>query len=349
MSRIQIFARAAGVSVLAALVFAMLPVASALADTTIGQTGTPASTTYWFGGDEIVSPGYLVPTGGGTIISLQTQSGDCNTSFGFAQGTYDLQVLRPEGNNQYLVLGDSGNHTDQCDGQLHSYPVNIRVQAGDVLGVYVVTNWEGALSGSSSLQNGFIPEPAVGQVFTADSAFPYFLRADESATLITDSDLTLAQPSDVTVDATSPAGAAVTYPTPAASDEDLATVTVQCAPASGSTFAIGDTTVTCTATDTDGDTNSPVQVTFNVHVKGAADQLSDLYTATRGLGSGTSLVTKVAAVESYLTSGDTTDACGTLRAFINQVQGQSGRSMPASTATTLVSSAQQIEAVIGCG
>jgi hypothetical protein len=38
-----------------------------------------------------------------------------------------------------------------------------------------------------------------------------------------DSDLALAQPGNVTVDATSPAGAVVTYAKPAASDESLAT------------------------------------------------------------------------------------------------------------------------------
>src|SRR5262249_1749068 len=48
-----------------------------------------------------------------------------------------------------------------------------------------------------------------------------------------------AVPPDVTLDATSPAGALVAYNNPAASDESLATVTVNCLPASGSTFAIG--------------------------------------------------------------------------------------------------------------
>jgi hypothetical protein len=86
--------------------------------------------------------------------------------------------------------------------------------------------------------------------------------------LVTDSDLALAVPSDQTVHATGPRGATVTYMA-MATDENLATVSVNCSPASGSTFAIGTTTVTCTATDTDGDANSPVQMTFNVHVKRA--------------------------------------------------------------------------------
>jgi hypothetical protein len=164
-----------------------------------------------------------------------------------------------------------------------------------------------------------------------------------------DSDLTLDQPSNVTGKATSTAGAKVTYTNPAAHDEDLSTVSVNCLPASGSTFAIGDTTVTCTASDSDGDTNSPAQTTFTVHVKGASEQLSDLATAVQGVGAGTSLADQVASVQSDLSSGEKADACGTLGAFINTVKGQQrgGRIAPG-TATMLISTAQRIEAVIGC-
>jgi hypothetical protein len=166
--------------------------------------------------------------------------------------------------------------------------------------------------------------------------------------IVTDADLSLAQPSDVTVNATSPLGAVVHYSNPAATDEDLSTVTVSCLPASGSTFAIGDTKVTCTATDTDGDANSPVTKTFTVHVRGAAEQLADLAKAVKGVGPGTSLADKVAAAQAYLAAGDKTDACGTLNAFINEVRAQSGKSIPPSTASSLIASARQVEAVIGC-
>jgi hypothetical protein len=167
-----------------------------------------------------------------------------------------------------------------------------------------------------------------------------------------DHDLALAQPSDLTganaVNATSPAGAVVTYTNPVASDESLSTVTVSCLPASGSTFAIGDTTVTCTATDTDGDKNSPVQNSFNVHVKGAAEQLSDLANAVTGVGPGTSLADKVASVQSDLAANDTGDACGTLNAFINEVNAQTGKHIKADMAASLIDAAQRIEAVIPC-
>lgn len=59
------------------------------------------------------------------------------------------------------------------------------------------------------------------------------------------------QLSDVTVDATSDAGAVVTF-TPVATDAVDGDVGVVCTPASGSTFAIGTTTVQCTASDSRG-------------------------------------------------------------------------------------------------
>ena len=52
----------------------------------------------------------------------------------------------------------------------------------------------------------------------------------------------------MTAEATGPDGAVVTF-TATATDTSTATSTPTCAPASGSTFALGPTTVTCTATD----------------------------------------------------------------------------------------------------
>lgn len=102
-------------------------------------------------------------------------------------------MLRPLGAGQYLVLDDTGNQTDPCDGQRHSYPVDIQVRAGDVIGVYVVStsanpdvpsDWQGLLnttSGSLNFTSG-IAEPAVGATVT----LPLHATAtvDESATLV---------------------------------------------------------------------------------------------------------------------------------------------------------------------
>ncbi len=61
------------------------------------------------------------------------------------------------------------------------------------------------------------------------------------------------------------AGAAVTWTAPTATDIVDAAPSVACLPASGSTFAVGSTTVTCTATDASGNTATgsfAVRVTY---------------------------------------------------------------------------------------
>ena len=152
-------------------------VTAATAGTTIGQAGTPSNAFAFNSGVEEVPDGYVVPAGRWVVGSLNTQAaGAC-----FVTGVYNLQVLRPLGGGQYTVLGDTGHQTDPCDGQLHSYPVNIPVQAGDVLGVYVVSVWQGLLSGGGRTFT-FQPEPMVGDTVTASSHVSGF-TVDESATL----------------------------------------------------------------------------------------------------------------------------------------------------------------------
>lgn len=66
---------------------------------------------------------------------------------------------------------------------------------------------------------------------------------------------TITCPADMTVEATSPAGAEVTF-TPIARDDRDPFPIVSCTPPSGSTFPLGTTTVTCTATDASGNSAS---------------------------------------------------------------------------------------------
>ena len=68
---------------------------------------------------------------------------------------------------------------------------------------------------------------------------------------------------DVTAFATSAAGAVVAYTLPTATDIVDGSVAVSCAPVSGSSFAIGTTTVNCSATDAAGNTGTS---SFNVIV-----------------------------------------------------------------------------------
>jgi hypothetical protein len=79
-------------------------------------------------------------------------------------------------------------------------------------------------------------------------------------------------PANIEKAATSPAGAEVTYTNPTATDIVDGTVPVMCAPASGSTFAIGETTVTCTATDSHGNT---AEASFKVTITAFAFEFKE--------------------------------------------------------------------------
>jgi hypothetical protein len=165
---------------------------------------------------------------------------------------------------------------------------------------------------------------------------------------IADSDLHIGSHAPVTVNATSPAGAVVTYVAPAATDhDDPAPPPVTCSPAPGASFRIGRTAVTCSATDPD-DSNSPQSTEFTVTVLGAPAQLTQLARAVKGVGPGTSLADKVMQARSYLASGHIADTCGMLGAFVNEVKAQSGITIPPVTARKLIADARRIRAVLAC-
>ena len=74
---------------------------------------------------------------------------------------------------------------------------------------------------------------------------------------------TLSQPADLVVEAAGPTGAMVSYAAPTATDLVDPTPTVACVPISGTTFGLGVTSVTCTATDAAG---NQAQASFDVTV-----------------------------------------------------------------------------------
>ncbi|MHB8575667.1 MAG: HYR domain-containing protein [Dehalococcoidia bacterium] len=128
--------------------------------------------------------------------------------------------------------------------------------------------------------------PASGSTFAVGATTVKCVASDSDDTpssvqstfkvTVTDSDLALKNvPADITTPATSDNGAAVTYTPPTASDEGGQSPPASCIPASGSTFAVGTTTVTCSASAADGDdSNSPVSATFKVTVTQASTSLT---------------------------------------------------------------------------
>lgn len=144
------------------------------------------------------------------------------------------------------TLDDRNNLSPQWINTDASAPVTHLV---DITGILVMTG------DVTTFTNTFGPSSNVALTFVATAP-------------CTDNDLGLTGvPGNISVAATGPSGAVVTYTPPTATDEGGGTpsATVMCSPASGSTFPIGTTTVTCTATDGD-DTNSPVTASFTVTV-----------------------------------------------------------------------------------
>lgn len=149
------------------------------------------------------------------------------------------------------------------------------------------------------------------------------------------------------VDATSPLGALVTaYPVSASDPDPGDAPSITCSPATPNQFAIGGTTVSCYATDQA--TNSTTSQSFTVHVKGATEQLDDLAAAVQGIHTGNSLSEKLANAKQDVVQGNTSAACGTLGAFVNEASAQRGKKIPAAQADQLIAGAQRVQAVIGC-
>ena len=77
--------------------------------------------------------------------------------------------------------------------------------------------------------------------------------------------------------------------------------------------------VACMASDTAG---NAANASFDVHVKGADEQLDDLTAALDGVGPGSSLGDKLTTAHAALDAGDVGDACGSLAAFAQAISAQ---------------------------
>jgi Tol biopolymer transport system component len=163
---------------------------------------------------------------------------------------------------------------------------------------------------------------------------------------------TLELPGPITVDATSPAGANVSFAVSAADAVDP-NPTVACSRTSGTVFPIGITVVSCTATDHAGNTSTG---SFAVTVVGARAQVERLLqevTTSPGPSSlqRTILRTLVQSVLNGFGSANPLQhgiSCATLATFRILVGAWSGHPIPPTLADKWRADARRIEAVLNC-
>lgn len=170
--------------------------------------------------------------------------------------------------------------------------------------------------------------------------------------IVADSDLQfVGTPGHVIADATSPDGAIVTFDTPKVSDGTKSPPAAECGSAtgleSGSGFPIGDTTVTCKASDLD-DTPSTVTLAFVVTVNGPLAQLNTLLRVVTPLRHGQELREANIAAIHYLTNGDVERTDIMLQALTQETRIQSGWVLKPQLAAFILDSAARIQGVLFC-
>jgi Calx-beta domain-containing protein/HYR domain-containing protein len=162
----------------------------------------------------------------------------------------------------------------------------------------------------------------------------------------------LVLPGTKSENATSSVGAFVNY-TVSATDTLDPTPFVSCTPASGGTFAIGDTIVRCSATDAAGNTS---QGTFTVHVKGAKEQLKDFFLGIVN-DSKLSPMAKAmlsARIQSLISGFDPSRkserraACAILSGLGHLLEARPSLWVPPDKAARLAADSERIMTVLGC-
>jgi hypothetical protein len=162
----------------------------------------------------------------------------------------------------------------------------------------------------------------------------------------------LSLPADRTVDATSPAGAGVSFSVSATDGADPHPAS-SCTPAPGSVFGIGTTTVACTAADHVGNTATG---SFKVTVRGAKEQLTRLVqdvlaASTLPAAIKTQLLAKIQPLLASFDPANPTQrkaVCTAVNAFVAAARLLSGHGIPPAQATAWIADATRIRAVLGC-
>lgn len=255
----------------------------------------------------------------------------------------DIFIAKYEAAGEFLWARQAGG-SGTTNGQVEMGLGISLDSAGDA---YVV----GVFSGATTFGAG----EANGTVLASSSILDWdVFVAKYDGGVMTPPDTTppvLTLPVRIETDADSPAGAAVIWAIGVTDDTDP-NPTYNCTPSSGAVFPIGTTTVTCSASDASG---NMAPGTFEVHVRGASEQTSNLINLVEALnlqqGISNSLDAKLQNIQAALAAaqaGDGPSACNMLNAFVNEVEAQAEQKLTVNQTLDLISAARRIQAVLGC-
>jgi len=186
--------------------------------------------------------------------------------------------------------------------------------ATDVFGVTVTSDAPSAFSLGSTLVT-----------WTATDANGNSDQATQTVSVVDTTPPALNVPANLALNATSSAGATVTFD---ASATDLGgTLTAACVPASGSVFPVGTTTVRCTASDSSGNS---AEDEFRTTVHGAPNQIVGLIEEIRRMPLSPAAEARLleSLVEALERPRSAIVVCRALRLFAAVLQLQRGRSIP---------------------
>lgn len=245
------------------------PAAPAISSPADGSTTTSPSTAVAGTG---VASAILTLYDSGTPIGTATvtPSGTWSMNVTLAYGAHSLAAAQTLNGETSVLSNTVGLRVIDTPPTLH-LPPNITLNAASSAGA--VATWVATATDNKDGTDPVICTPTSGATFPIGTTTVNCTATNSSGMTtsgsftvkVNDTDLALGPvPASVSVIATSAAGAVVTYTAPSAVDEEVAAAS--CAPASGSTFPIGTTTVLCTATSAD-DSPPTMTKTFIITVQ----------------------------------------------------------------------------------
>jgi hypothetical protein len=187
----------------------------------------------------------------GTLFPVGTTRVECTATDdagNVASGGFDVLVelsVWQDTSPPYLYLWDQTVHADGPSGATFFYYP------------YAWDDVDGTIAADCAPESGSVfPVGATTVSCTATDAAGNVASGSFVVTVLADEPPTLQLPGDITVDAWSTSGAYVWYSASAWDDRDMYMFAPTCIPASGNLFPVGTTTVTCTATDSGGNTTT---------------------------------------------------------------------------------------------